>query len=95
MAPSSGLPGGLFALATRTLLACAFVAVSLLAGGRPVAEVAVYVVDGPLVAALRGGDGVDDVYSDLADWATARKERDHYERARQQRTGGEREQASG
>jgi len=38
---------------------------------------------------------IDDVYSDLADWATAREERDRYERARQQRTGGEREQASG
>ncbi|SFG90283.1 hypothetical protein SAMN04488063_3225 [Halopelagius inordinatus] len=38
---------------------------------------------------------IDDVYSDLADWATAREERDRYERARQQRTGGERERASG
>ncbi|MDZ5813348.1 sugar-specific transcriptional regulator TrmB [Halorubrum sp. AD140] len=38
---------------------------------------------------------IDDVYSDLADWATAREERDRYERARQQRTGGEHEQASG
>jgi hypothetical protein len=60
VAPSSGLPGCLFALTTRALLACAFVAVSLLAGGRPVTEVAVHVVDGSLVAALRGGDGIDD-----------------------------------
>ncbi|WP_435066187.1 DUF7342 family protein [Halobaculum sp. EA56] len=49
------------------------------------------------VAAAEGSDErtIDDVYSDLADWATAREERDRYERARQQRTGGEREQASG
>ena len=38
---------------------------------------------------------IDDVYSDLADWAIAREERDRHERVRQQRTGGEREQASG
>ena len=38
---------------------------------------------------------IDDVYGDLADWATAREERGRYERARQQRTGIEREQASG
>jgi hypothetical protein len=30
---------------------------------------------------------IDDVYSDLADWATAREERDRCERARQQRSG--------
>ena len=49
------------------------------------------------VAAAEGSDEltIDAVYSDLADWATAREERDRYERARQQRTGGEREQASG
>jgi hypothetical protein len=41
------------------LLARPFVAVSLLAGGRPVAEVAVHVVDGPFVAGFRGGNGVD------------------------------------
>jgi hypothetical protein len=34
------------------------------------------------------------VFSNLADWATDREERDHDERARQQRTGGEREQTS-
>nr|WP_198665768.1 hypothetical protein [Haloprofundus halophilus] len=39
MVPSSGLPGRLFALATRALLARAFVAVTLLAGGRPVGDV--------------------------------------------------------
>lgn len=38
---------------------------------------------------------IDEVYGDLADWATAREERERHERARQQRTGGEREQASG
>jgi predicted transcriptional regulator len=49
------------------------------------------------VAAAEGSDErtIDDVYSDLADWATARQDRDRYERARQQRTRGEREQASG
>ena len=49
------------------------------------------------VAAAEASDErtIDDVYSDLADWATAREERDRYERARQQRTDGEREQASG
>ena len=49
------------------------------------------------VAAAEGSDErtIDDVYSDLADWATAREERDRYERARQQRTGGERTEASG
>ena len=48
------------------------------------------------VAAAEGSDErtIDDVYSDLGDWATAREERDRYERARQQRTGSEREQAS-
>jgi len=38
---------------------------------------------------------IDEVYSDLADWATAREDRERHERARQQRTGGEQEQASG
>ena len=37
---------------------------------------------------------IDDVYADLGDWATARRERRLYERARQQRTGTP-EQASG
>jgi len=30
---------------------------------------------------------IDDVYADLGDWATARRERAYYERARQHRTG--------
>lgn len=49
------------------------------------------------VAAANASDEqtIDDVYRDLADWATAQEEREHYERARQQQTGGEREQASG
>ena len=39
---------------------------------------------------------IDDVYSDLGDWATAREERARYERARQQRAGtADHEQASG
>lgn len=38
---------------------------------------------------------IDDVYRDLADWATAREERERYERARQQRAGRTRERASG
>jgi predicted transcriptional regulator len=49
------------------------------------------------IAAAEANDAwtVDDVYSDLADWETARQAREQYERARQQRTGSEREQASG
>ena len=49
------------------------------------------------VAAAEGSNEltIDDVYSDLGDWATAREERGRYERARQQRMGSEREQASG
>lgn len=38
---------------------------------------------------------IDDIYSDLGDWATAREERKCYERARQQRASTETEQASG
>ena len=52
-------------------------------------------VDAITVAEASDGRTIDDVYGDLGDWATAREERDRYERARQQRTGGEREQASG
>lgn len=49
------------------------------------------------VAAAEASDDrtIDDVYSDLGDWATARQERTRYERARQQRAGAETEQASG
>ncbi|MFC7205230.1 sugar-specific transcriptional regulator TrmB [Haloferax namakaokahaiae] len=38
---------------------------------------------------------IDDIYSDLGDWATARDERKRYERARQQRATSETEQVSG
>jgi predicted transcriptional regulator len=39
---------------------------------------------------------IDDVYSDLADWTTARQERTRYEQARQQRAGAtDHEQVSG
>lgn len=38
---------------------------------------------------------IDEIYSDLGDWATAREERKCYERARQQRASTETEQASG
>lgn len=48
-----------------------------------------------VAAAEERDDPIDDVYGELADWATAREERDRYERARQQRAGGEREPASG
>lgn len=51
-------------------------------------------VDAVAVAAASEELTIDDVYSDLADWQTAREERERYERARQQRTGGEREHAS-
>jgi hypothetical protein len=49
------------------------------------------------VAAADASDDrtIDDVYRDLGDWATAREERHRYERARQQRTGDEREQTYG
>ncbi|QCJ45887.1 sugar-specific transcriptional regulator TrmB [Haloprofundus sp. MHR1] len=52
-------------------------------------------VDAVDAAEARDGRTIDDVYSDLGDWATAREERTRYERARQQRTSGETEQASG
>ena len=49
------------------------------------------------VAAAETSDGrpIDDVYSDLADWMTARQERERYERARRQRASAEGERASG
>jgi len=52
-------------------------------------------VDAVAMAEASDERTIDDVYSDLGDWATARKERDRYERARQQRAGVEGEQASG
>lgn len=42
-------------------------------------------VDAVAVAEASDEQTIDDVYSDLGDWATARQERDYYERARQQR----------
>jgi len=54
-----------------------------------------YVAETPaivdVVAAAEASDErtTDDVYSDLADWATAREERERYERAWQQRAGTE------
>ena len=52
-------------------------------------------VDTISVAQASDSHSVDDVYSDLGDWITALEEREHYERARQQRTGTRRERASG
>lgn len=52
-------------------------------------------VDAVAVAEASAERTIDDVYSDLTDWTTARAERERYERARQQRTGAEGEQASG
>lgn len=53
-------------------------------------------VDAVAVADADEARGIDAVYGDLGDWATARRERHYYERARQQRTGAtDHEQASG
>ena len=52
-------------------------------------------VDAVTVAETNDERTIDDVYSDLADWTTAREERERYERARQQRTRTQGEQASG
>lgn len=52
-------------------------------------------VDAVSVAEASDERTIDEVYSDLADWTTAREERDRYERARQRRAGNERNQASG
>ena len=52
-------------------------------------------VDAVAVAEASDDRTIDDVYSDLGDWATARQERTRYERARQQRASVEPEQASG
>ncbi|AWB27789.1 DUF7342 family protein [Halococcoides cellulosivorans] len=38
---------------------------------------------------------IDEVYRDLSEWATARKERERYERARRQRSRGSRDFATG
>lgn len=49
------------------------------------------------IAVVEGTEStsIDDVYRDLADWETARQERDRFERARQIRTGTDRTEASG
>ena len=52
-------------------------------------------VDAVDAAEASKGQTIDDVYSDLGEWATTREARERYERARQQRTGREREHASG
>lgn len=51
-------------------------------------------VDALAVAEANTDTSIDDVYADLSDWVTARQERQHYERARQQRSGST-EQVSG
>lgn len=52
-------------------------------------------VDAVAVADASDDRTIDDVYGDLGDWATARQERERYERARQQRAGTAGEQISG
>lgn len=52
-------------------------------------------VDAVSTAEARDDRTIDDVYSDLGDWATAQEERNRYERARQQRVSAEREPVSG
>lgn len=51
-------------------------------------------VDAVSVAERSDERAIDDVYSDLGDWATAREERERYERARQQLSAADAEQAS-
>jgi len=46
-------------------------------------------VDAVAVAEASDERTIDDVYGDLGDWATARQERERYERARQQRAGAD------
>lgn len=53
-------------------------------------------VDALAVAEATDDRSIDEVYSDLADWMTARQERERHERARQQRADAiEHERASG
>lgn len=52
-------------------------------------------VDAVAVAEASNERTIDDVYSDLGDWATTLNERERYERARQHRAGAERDQVSG
>ncbi|KTG11034.1 sugar-specific transcriptional regulator TrmB [Haloprofundus marisrubri] len=48
-------------------------------------------VDAVATAEASDNRTIDDIYSDLGDWATAREERTRYERARQQRAGAKSE----
>ncbi|AZQ14266.1 sugar-specific transcriptional regulator TrmB [Halorubrum sp. PV6] len=52
-------------------------------------------VDAVAMAEASDERTIDVVYSDLADWATAREERERYERARQQRASADGGQVSG
>lgn len=52
-------------------------------------------VDAVAVAKASDQRTIDEVYSDLGDWTTARDERERYERARQQRASTEGERVSG
>jgi predicted transcriptional regulator len=52
-------------------------------------------VDAVAIAETSEERTIDAVYSDLADWATAREERERYERARRQRACADGKQASG
>lgn len=59
-----------------------------------------YAADGPdavdaVVAAEDGDQTIDEVYRDLSEWASAREERERYERARRQRSRGPRDHATG
>lgn len=52
-------------------------------------------VDTIAVAEATDGRSIDEVHGDLADWTTARRDRERYERARQQRAGSDGEPVSG
>lgn len=52
-------------------------------------------IDAIAIAEASESRTIDDVYSDLGDWATAREERQRYERARQHRLSTEGEQVFG
>lgn len=52
-------------------------------------------VDAVAAAETDADRTIDEVYSDLADWTTARQERERYERARRQRASTDGEQGTG
>jgi len=52
-------------------------------------------VDAVVIAETHEERSIDDIYSDLGDWTTARRERQRYERARKQRLSTEGEQVFG